>query len=151
MTRASSTRALWRVAAAALVGPAVMLGPMSASTADAIHAVDHRYVILGYIRDPAGHPVGGRAVRVVRQKTGLTLEAETDAAGFYLVIVHLHDEDLLDTLWVAVGPRAALRLKAQFNPFDSRTPRGTRVDFIDGVPRERPEEFATALARYVGK
>lgn len=88
---------------------------------------------------------------LVRQKTGLTLEAETDADGFYLVIVHLHDGDLLDTLWVAVGPRATLRLKAQFNPFDSRTPRGTGVDFTDGVPRERPEEFATALERYVRK
>ena len=127
------------------------LGLVLAPAVEAIHQVDHRYVILGSVRDAAGRPMTGRFVRVVRQKTGLTLQAETDADGFYLVIVHLHDEDLLDTLWVAVGPRAALRLKAHFNPFDARKPRGTRVDFIDGVPRERPEEFASALARYVGQ
>jgi hypothetical protein len=136
-------------AVAALIATAAALA--LAPAVEAIHEVDHRYVLLGYVRDATGGPMAGKVVRVVRQKTGLTLEAETDADGFYLVTVHLHDEDLLDTLWVAVGPRAALRLKAQFNPFDSRTPRGTRVDFIDGVPRERPEEFATALARYVGK
>jgi hypothetical protein len=122
-----------------------------APAVEATHEVDHRYVVLGYVRDAAGRPVAGAVVRVVRQKTGLALEAETDAEGFYLVIVHLHDEDLLQVLRVAVGPRTTLRLEARFNPFDRRTPRGTRVDFTDGVARERPEDFATALERYVRK
>jgi hypothetical protein len=138
-------------AVAGAVGTAVVLGLALAPTVEAIHAVDHRYVVLGYVRDATGRPLAGKAVRVVRQKSGLVLEAETDWDGFYVVIVHLHDEDLLGTLWVAVTPRTTLRLKAQFNPFDARTPRGTRVDFTDGVPRERPEEFATALERYVRK
>lgn len=130
---------------------AATLALVLAPTAQAIHQVDHRYVVLGYVRDATGRPVAGRVVRVVRQKTGLALEAETDADGFYVVIAHLHDEDLLDRLWVAVGPRVALWLEARFNPFDSRTPRGTRVDFTDGVPREQPDQFAAALERYVSK
>ena len=138
-------------AAAALGATAVTLGLVLAPSVEAIHAVDHRYVILGYVRDASDRPLAGKVVRVVRQKTGLVLKGGTDADGFYVVIVHLHDEDLLDRLWVAVGPRATVRLEARFSPFDPRTPRGTRVDFTDGVPRERPEEFASALERYVAK
>ena len=132
---------------AAAATPALVLPP----AVEAIHQVDHRYVILGYVRDATGRPLPGKVVRVIRQKTGLILEGETDADGFYVVIVHLHDEDMLQALLVSVGPRVTVRLEARFNLFDSRTPRGTRVDFTDGVPRERSEEFATALERYVTK
>lgn len=108
-------------AVAGLVATAATLALALPLAAEAIHEVDHR------------------------------LEAETDADGFYLVIVHLHDEDMLQVLRVAVGPRTTLRLEARFNPVDSRTPRGTQVDFTDAVPRERPEEFASGLERYVRK
>jgi hypothetical protein len=66
------------------------------------------------------------------------------------VVLHLHDEDVLEPLRVAVG-RATLRIEARFNPLDPRTPRGTRVDVGDSVARERPEEFAATLGRYLRK
>lgn len=116
----------------------------------ATHVVDHRYVVLGIVRDATGRPLTRAAVRVVREKTGLAYEAETDGEGFYLVILHLHDEDVLEPLRVTVKG-ATLRIEAQFNPLDPRTPRGTRVDFGDGVARERREEFAATLERYVSK
>ena len=133
---------------AAVVAMALVLS--FAARVEATHEVDHRYVILGSVRDATGRPLARTVVRAVREKTGLAYEAETDGDGFYLVILHLHDEDVLDPLRVAVG-RATLRVEARFNPLDPQTPRGTRVDFGGGVARERPEEFAAALARYVNK
>lgn len=135
-----------RLAAVAAAALALSL----ATPVEATHEVNHRYVILGYVRDAAGRPLARIVVRIVREKTGLAYEAETDGDGFYLVILHLHDEDALEPLWVAVG-RAALRVEARFDPLDPRTPRGTSVTFTGGVARERPDEFAAALARYVGK
>lgn len=134
------------LAAAAAAALALSL----ATPVEATHEVDHRYVVLGYVRDAAGRPLVRTVVRVVREKTGLVHETRTDRTGFYLVIVHLHDEDVLEPLRVAVG-RAALRVEARFNPHDPRTPRGTSVDATDGVARERSEEFAAALERYVRK
>lgn len=116
----------------------------------ATHVVDHRYVVLGIVRDASGRPVTRAVVRVVREKTGLAYEAKTDGAGFYLVILHLHDEDVLEPLRVTVK-RTTLRIEARFNPLDPRALRGTRVDFSDGGARERPEEFAATLERSVSK
>lgn len=38
--------------------------------AEATHDVTHRYVVLGYVRDAARRPIAGRAVEVVRERTG---------------------------------------------------------------------------------
>lgn len=114
----------------------------------ATHTVDHRYVVLGYVRDPAGRPIPGAAVRVVREKSGLAHDGETDVDGFYLVIVHLHDKDLLDPLVITAGPRA-LRVQARFDPLNARSHRGTRVDFIGGEGWERQEDFAHTLDGYL--
>ncbi|MGH7325613.1 MAG: carboxypeptidase-like regulatory domain-containing protein [Candidatus Rokuibacteriota bacterium] len=119
-----------------------------AGSAGATHRVDHRYVLLGYVRDAMGRPVPWAAVRLVREKTGLAYDAETDAEGLYLVIVHLHDEDLGDPLVLALGP-ATFRVGARFDPLDPRTPRGTRVDFIAGEGWERRDDFVHTLERYL--
>lgn len=129
---------------------AVAFGLWTVVPAEATYEVDHRYVVLGYVRDAAGQAVARTIVRVVREKTGLAHEVNTEADGFYLVIVHLHDEDVLEPLRITAG-RATLRIQARFNARDPRTPRGTSVDIVAGVARERPEEFAAELARYVGK
>lgn len=76
------------------LGLFVVAAWLIASTAEATHEVDHRYLVLGYVRDGAGQPVPRSQVRVVREKTGLAYQTETEADGFYLLIVHLHDEDL---------------------------------------------------------
>lgn len=120
------------------------------ATSEATHAVDHRYVVLGIVRDANGLPVARAAVRVVREETGLVYEAETDGEGFYVVILHLHDENVLEPVRVIVR-QAALRIQARFNPLDPRTPRGTRVDVSGGMAQERPGEFATTLERYLSR
>ncbi len=120
----------------------------AAAPAGATHDVDHRYVVLGYVRDAAGRPIQGRHVEVIREKTGLAYDTETDEAGFYAVAVHLHDEDLLDRLRVTAGP-AMLRVQARFNPLNVRRPRGTRVDFGGGAAVEDQERFAVTFDEYV--
>jgi hypothetical protein len=119
------------------------------SSVEATHEVDHRYVVLGNVRDRTGQPVARSQVRVVRVKTGFPYQAETDGDGFYLLVVHLHNEDLLDPLQVAAGP-TAIRIQARFNPLDMQSHRGTRVDFAEGQPQERQEMFTGTLAEYLG-
>jgi hypothetical protein len=117
-------------------------------SAEATHAVDHRYVVLGYVRDEAGRGVTGTPVRVVREKTGLISRAETDTEGFYVAIVHLHDEDVLDALRASAG-RVAIRVDARFNPLDAVTPRGTRIDFNPREAIEDQASFLKILDRYL--
>ena len=122
---------------------------LSAGTpAEATHEVTHRYVVLGYVRDAARRPIAGITVEVVREKTGLSYLAETDAEGFYVGVVHLHDEDLLDVLRVTAG-RATIRIQARFTPLNSRSHRGTRVDFTGGSAVERQEIFAGTVNDYL--
>ncbi len=75
-----------------------------------------------------------------RERTGLD--------GLYVVIVHLHDEDLLDRLSVRAG-QAAIRIEARFDPLNVSATRGTRVDFTGGRGVERPETFARTLEQYL--
>lgn len=119
-----------------------------ASSAGATHALDHRYLVLGYVRDGAARPVPHSRVRVVREKTGLPYQAETDADGFYLVIVHLHDEDLGDVLQVTTG-RATIGVQTRFDPRDAKNYRGTRIDFWGGRAEERREIFFNTLREYL--
>jgi peroxiredoxin len=66
--------------------------------AEATHDVDHRDVVLGHVRDASGGPMARTIARVVREKTGLAYEARTGADGLYVVVVHLHDEDVCEQL-----------------------------------------------------
>ncbi len=130
---------MWR----STVGSAALV-LVSLTAAEAVHQVDHRYIVLGYVRDGGNRPVRGAPVRVVRARTGLFYDAETDLDGFYVVIVHLHDEDVLDILRVSTG-RVTVDIEARFDPFDARTPRGTRVDFVGKKAVERQPAFAETL------
>jgi hypothetical protein len=124
-----------------------------ASSMEATHEVDHRYLVLGYVRDSAGRPTPRLQVRVVREKTGLVYQAESDADGFYLVVVHLHDGDFGETLRVTVGGATtsiqARWIRARSNPGDAQRHRGTRVDFSGGRARERQELFKETLREYL--
>ena len=116
--------------------------------AEAAHEVTHRYVVLGDVRDAAHRPIAGGTVEVVREKTEFRYLAQTDTEGFYAVVVHLHDEDLLDVLRVTAG-RVTIRIQARFNPLNARSPRGTRVDFTGGSVVERQEIFAETVNDYL--
>ena len=125
-----------------------MLTILHIPLAEATHEVDHRYLVLGYVRDGAGRPIPRSQVRAVREKTGFSYPVETDAEGFYLLVVHLHEEDLLDPLQVTAG-RATIRVEARFNPLNTQSHRGTRIDFRGDEAQERQEIFGETLSDYL--
>lgn len=130
------------------LGLFVVVALLLASSGEATHEVDHRYLVLGYVRDGAGRPISRIPVRVVRRETEFAYQTETDAAGFYLVVVHLHDEDEGDSLEITAGP-AAIRIRARFDPQDTKSHRGTRIDFRGSQTEERQELFAATLRDYL--
>lgn len=133
-----------RVALALVTLFSTLAGPAAAE-----HEVYYRYTVLGYVKDARGKLLAGRDVVVVRDKTGFAYLGETDAKGFYVVVVRLGDESRGERLTVKVGA-ASTRLTARFDPADRAEERGTRVD-LDG-PRfvERSAWFRSTLAGFLG-
>ncbi len=133
-----------RVALAVVTLLSTLAGPAAAE-----HEVYYRYTVLGYVKDARGKPQSGRDVVVVRDKTGFTYLGETDAKGFYVVVVRLGDESLGEKLTVKVG-RASTRLVARFEPADRAEERGTRVDLDGARFVERSAWFRSTLAGFLG-
>jgi hypothetical protein len=139
------TRAAAAVLALAMaLVPAVLVGAAAAE-----HRVDSRYVVIGYARDARGRALGGRVVRVVREKTAFTYLAETDGEGLYVVVVRLGDESVGERLAVEVEGHHLL-VTARFDPANRVDERGTRVDLDGGRLVERPAAFRSTLARFLG-
>jgi hypothetical protein len=119
--------------------------------ARATHAPDHRFIVLGYVTDAAGQPVPGVPIIVTRLKTGLEYRARTEPDGFYLVVLHIHDEDHGEQLSVAVGSTAYGRISARFDVGDKRLERGTRVDVRGPDLREDRQRFAETLRTWLSR
>jgi hypothetical protein len=127
---------------------AVVLVALGAVTAGAEHRVENRFVVLGYVKDAAGHSLADRGVSVVRDRTGFSYVAETDATGLYVAVTRLGDESAGETLTVRIGG-AATRIVARFDPANHREERGTRVDLEGARFVERPAAFRATLARFM--
>lgn len=125
------------------------LGLLGAGGAAAEHAIEYRYVVLGYVKDARGKPLPGRTVELVRDKTGFAYRTQTDHEGFYVVIVRLGDESSGESLTVRVD-RLAGRIIARFDPRNHTDERGTRVDLEGTAFVERPSSFRSTLGRFVG-
>src|SRR5262245_39472329 len=136
-----------RVAVVALaLGLALLAG--AATPASAEHTVYYRYVLLGFVKDARGKPVTGKAVEVVRDKTGLAYPGRTDDEGLFVVVVRLGDESAGETLTVRVGG-ATTTVTARFDPANHVSDRGTRVDVEGTRFVERRDAFQPTLARFV--
>ena len=114
------------------------------------HEVYYRYVVLGYVKDAKGNPQSEREVKLVREKTGLTYYAETDAQGFYRVVVRLEDKDLGNRLQVTVDG-VTTTIRASFDPKNRKDERGTRLDFLGKKAVERPTWFTSTLKRFLAQ
>jgi hypothetical protein len=121
-----------------------------ASTATAEHEVYYRYVLLGYVKDVKGVPLRGVNVEVVREKTGFSYLAETDAEGFYLIVSRLGDESAGERLRVKAGSQSTTII-AHFDPQNHAVDRGTRLDFLGKKTVERPTWFASTLKRFLAR
>ncbi|MGH7266981.1 MAG: carboxypeptidase-like regulatory domain-containing protein [Candidatus Rokuibacteriota bacterium] len=131
--------------ALALLGALLLAGAAAAT-----HAPDHRFVVLGVVTDADGRPLAGVPVVVTRLRTGLPYRTKTERDGFYLVVVHLHDEDEGDRLAVSANGVTG-ELVARYDVRDKRVERGTRVDVRGGQVVEDRRAFAETLRAYLNR
>jgi hypothetical protein len=120
-----------------------------ATPASAEHTVYYRYVVLGFVKDAKGKPLTGKAVEVVRDKTGLAYPGRTDDEGLFVVVVRLGDESAGETLTLRVGGGSTTSVAARFDPANHVSDRGTRVDLEGARFVERKDAFQPTLARFV--
>lgn len=120
-----------------------------AAGAAAEHDVPSRYVVLGYVKDARGKPVADKTVELIRDKTGFSYLAETDARGFYVLIARLGDESAGEALTLRVD-RLSRKLTARFDAANHADERGTRLDLEGAKFVERPSWFRSTLARFLG-
>jgi hypothetical protein len=128
-----------------------LLGSLAAAApAGATHLPDHRFIVLGYLAGADGRPLGRTPVVVTRLKTGLEYPVRSEGDGFYLAVVHLHDEDQGERLRVRAGG-AAVEVRARFDVRDRKVERGTRLDLQGGVWREDRARFAETLRAFLAR
>jgi hypothetical protein len=132
---------------AALLAFLVVLG---AAPAVAEHAVGYRYIVLGYVHDPAGQRRPGVEVELVREKTGFSYLAKTDATGLYVIVARLGDESAGEALRVRAASQS-VTIRARFDPADHSRERGTRLDFVAAGPVELPTAFVPTLQRFLAQ
>jgi hypothetical protein len=121
-----------------------------ASPAVATHLPDHRFVVLGFVTDGEGRPLAGARVVVTRMKTGLEHPTTTERDGFYLVVLHLHDENEGERLALdARGVKGEVRVR--FDVRDKKVERGTRVDVRADRLVENRAAFAETLRNYLSR
>ncbi|PYN97453.1 MAG: hypothetical protein DMD89_16175 [Candidatus Rokuibacteriota bacterium] len=123
---------------------------LASSPVGAEHEVYYRYVVLGFVKDATGRPVAGRAIEVVRDKTGFSYLAQTDARGLYVAVTRLGDESAGETLTVRVGTLVR-KVTATFDAANHAEDRGTRLDLEGATFVERPAWFHSTLTRFLGE
>ena len=121
-----------------------------ALAAGATHAPDHRFIVLGFVTNGDGRGLANVPVAVTRLKTGLAHRTRTERDGFYLVVVHLHDEDEGDRLTVSADGVSG-EVVARYDVRDKKVERGTRVDVRPGEIVEDRRAFAEALRAYLAR
>jgi hypothetical protein len=118
--------------------------------AGATHLPDHRFLVLGFVTDGDGRPIAGARVIVTRLKTSLEYPTTTERDGFYLVVLHLHDENEGERLGLdAKGVKGEIR--ARFDTRDKKVERGTRVDVRANRIVENRPAFAETLRSYLSR
>lgn len=115
--------------------PGVLAGFVSTllvfTPALATHEMDHRFTVWGEVLGSDGQPVSGETI--IFTVTGDTPigSVVTDDRGRYRVVLHVHDQDLGKVFDMIVrGTRTTVEI--QFDPADTTTERGRRVDFTVG-------------------
>ena len=103
------------------------------NAAYALHEIDHRFTISGYVRDDLGEAQSGKLV-VVKDAAGGTLgKATSGPTGFYSIRLHLHSEDVGRKLKVSTGTQTQ-EAQVKFDPDNVKDERTVEVHFgAEGV------------------
>jgi len=93
----------------------------------AMHEMDHRYTILGYVRNEQGDAKADIPV-TIEHKGGQKQQTKTNPSGYYESLFHLHDGNLGDEMIVTVGSEIKT-IVTVFDPKDKFADRKSQVDF----------------------
>lgn len=97
----------------------------------AMHEVDHRFTVDGYVCGPDGRPAPDVRVSVQDTRVSVGAAAYTDSQGYYKAALHLHNENRGDPIAVTALEEQK-RVAAEFDPKDARSERKVRVNFGSG-------------------
>lgn len=97
----------------------------------AMHEVDHRYTVEGFVCSPDHQPVSSVQVIAKDTKASIGATALTDDRGYYKITLHLHNENRGDPVLV-IAREEERQITAQFDVKDIQTERKVRINFGTG-------------------
>lgn len=97
----------------------------------AMHEIDHRFIVEGYVCGADGRPASDTKVIVRDPRVTGGVAEFTDSRGRYKATLHLHNENRGDTL-IVEALNEEKRTIAQFDPKDVKTERKVTVNFGAG-------------------
>lgn len=97
----------------------------------AMHEVDHRFTVEGFVCGPDHQPVSSVQVIAKDTKASIGATALTDDRGYYKITLHLHNENRGDPILVTAREEEQ-RVTAQFDVKDTHAERKTTVNFGAG-------------------
>ncbi len=104
--------------------------------ATALHEIDHRYDVTGFVLDDEKQPLANSPVSIRLGKEVIGYQ-ETNAQGHYRIRLHLHDADLGKTLSVKTAAGEGV-IRVTLTPGDARTERRHYANFVGGELIEEP-------------
>jgi hypothetical protein len=109
----------------------VGLSAWAPEPAQAMHEIDHRFTVDGYVCGADGRPVPDVRVGIQDTRVAVGAAAYTDSQGYFKAALHLHNENRGDAIAVTALDQEK-RVTADFDPKDVRTERKVRVIFGSG-------------------
>lgn len=110
---------------------AVGLGAGLPPWATAMHEIDHRFTVEGYVCGQDGRPVSDLQVVVKDTRVSVGTSVYTDARGYYKATLHLHNDNQGDPILISIRDQEK-KIAAKFDPNDVRTERRAIVNFGSG-------------------
>lgn len=112
-----------------VLGAIIVFLVAAQAVAFAEHSADHRFQVVGTVKDADGKPFPNEKVTVLHEKSQQELEVTTDGSGRYTAGLHLHNTDLGDTITVSVkGAEASIEV--EFDRDDTTTVRTGKTNLV---------------------
>ncbi len=134
-----ATRAIWKLAVRGFGLSVLASSSFLSPPALAMHEVDHRFSVEGYVCGPDGRATPDVQVIVKDARVSEGASAYTDSRGYYKATLHLHNENQGDAILVK-ALNEEQRVTAQFDPKDARTERIVTVNFGTECDKAAAEE-----------
>ncbi len=106
--------------------------------AEAMHEVDHRFTVEGYVCGVDGRPVPETKVIVKDTRVSIGTAVFTDSHGYYKAVLHLHNDNRGDPILVAALEEQQ-KVTAQFDPADVKSERQVTVNIGVGCAVQQEE------------